>query len=56
MTYENFRARHRAFLNAADGGKWDILHGTEVLPFFCVERGNFKRNIFKNILFEDDYQ
>lgn len=36
MKYENFAPRQRAYLNAENDAMWDVEHGSEALPFFCV--------------------
>jgi len=38
MKYDNFERRQRAYLNAEQGGVWEIRHGTETADFFCVEK------------------
>merc|ERR1712130_336087 len=38
MKYDNFERRQRAYLNAEEGGVWEIRHGTETADFFCVEK------------------
>merc|ERR1712193_50335 len=46
MKYDNFERRQRAYLNAEEGGVWEIRHGTETADFFCVEKKPMDVQIF----------
>jgi hypothetical protein len=50
VKYENFTPRLRPYLNAENDGLWDIKHGSENLPFFCVQPAAYEgcENVFRS--------